>query len=191
MTTVGYLKLVQLLKSGKVAVMPTDTIYGIVGSALFPETVENIYRLRKRATDKPFIILIHSLNDLNHFNITLTEKKVKFLEKIWPNPVSIVLPCGDAKLKYLHRGKNSLAFRMPKDEKLMEILKSTGPLVAPSANFEGEKPSETIDEAKKYFRDKVAFYLDRGRINSQPSTLIKLNNNGSYEILREGDFKLP
>lgn len=181
---------VQLLSEGKIGVIPTDTIYGIVGSTLIPDVVEKIYHLRKRAIDKPFIILISSLNDLNHFNIELTDKQRDFLQKNWPNPISVILPCPHDKWEYLHRGTNNLAFRLPKNVELLETLKQTGPLVAPSANFEGEKPAENIDQAKKYFGDSVAFYLDGGRINSSPSTLINLNIDGSYEILRKGDFTI-
>lgn len=182
-------QVITLLRNGGVAVIPTDTIYGVVGSALNKKTVEKIYHLRKRSSDKPMIILISDLNDLNHFNIELTEKQKEFLKRIWPNPVSVILSIQSEKFKYLHRGTNSLAFRMPKDENLLELLKQTGPLVAPSANFEGEKPSETINDAKKYFGDQV-FYLDSGKIKSQPSTLINLATDGSYQILRQGQYKL-
>ena len=183
-------KIIKLLKSGKIGVMPTDTIYGIVGSALNTEVVEKIYKLRKRSLGKPMIILISSLNDLNQFNIELTDKQKDFLQKIWPNPVSVVLPCQSEKFKYLHRGKNSLAFRMPKNKKLLELLKQIGPLVAPSANFEGEKPSETIAEAKKYFGDNVDFYIDGGRLISRPSTIVELNEDGILNILRQGKYKV-
>ncbi|MBI2018330.1 threonylcarbamoyl-AMP synthase [Candidatus Daviesbacteria bacterium] len=179
-----------LLTKGEVGVIPTDTIYGIVGSALNQETVERIYQLRKRAADKPFIILIPSIEDLKKFGIQLTEKQKEFLEKVWPNPVSVILPVKNEKFNYLHRGKNSLAFRMPKNEWLLDILKRVGPLVAPSANIEGQKPSETIDNAKQYFGDNVDFYMDGDRIESQPSTLIQLTSYGSYNILRQGTFQL-
>ena len=52
---------VSILKNGGVVVMPTDTIYGIVGSALNLEVVEKIYKLRKRILDKPMIILVGSI----------------------------------------------------------------------------------------------------------------------------------
>lgn len=182
-------KIVNLLKNGGVGVVPTDTIYGIVGSALNPETVEKIYTLRKRSADKPMIILISSLNDLNHFNIQLTEKQLKFLKNIWPNPVSIILPVVGEKWKYLHRGTNSLAFRIPKNEKLLELLRAVGPLVAPSANPQGEKVSETIKEAKRYFGNQVAFYVDGGKIAAKPSTLIELSDR-LVKVLRQGEFKL-
>ena len=178
-------KIIQLLRVGKIGVMPTDTIYGIVGSALNPETVEKIYKLRKRAKDKPMIILISSLDDLKKFKIKLTDKQKKFLEKIWPNPISVVLPCKDKDFEYLHRGKNSLAFRMPNNQALLGLLKEIGPLVAPSANFEGEKPAENIATAKKYFGNQVAFYLDEGTIHSTPSTLVRFEND-SIKLLRQG-----
>ncbi len=166
---------VQLLKAGKVGVIPTDTIYGIVGSALNPKTVERIYKLRKRSIDKPFIILISQLSDLKKFEIQITEKQREFLENHWPNPISVVV--------------SGMAFRIPKDLWLRRLLDQIGPLVAPSANFEGEKPAETISEAKKYFGDNVDFYVDGGVIKSQPSTLIRLNEDGTYTILREGMVK--
>ena len=180
---------VNLLKKGKVGVMPTDTIYGIVGLALNPEVVEKIYKLRKRSSDKPMIVLISSLDDLKKFDVSLTRKQAEFLKKIWPNPISVVLPCISAKFKYLHRATFSLAFRIPKDENLLKLLKETGPLVAPSANLEGEKPSENIKMAKIYFSNKIDFYVDGGKMLSKPSMLIAITDD-SVKILREGDLSL-
>ncbi len=182
-------KVVELLKLGRIGVIPTDTIYGIVGSALNPAAVEEIYNLRKRSLDKPMIILISSLDDLNKFDIELNPKQKEFLEKNWPNPLSVILSCESEEFKYLHRGTNSLAFRMPNDKNLLEILNKVGPLVAPSANFEGEKPAENIGEAKKYFGDKVSFYLDGGVMYSTASTLVEFKND-SINTLRQGNFKL-
>ncbi len=165
--------------------MPTDTIYGIVGSALNPQTVEKIYTLRRRSKNKPFIILISSIKDLKKFDIKLTKKQEVFLKKCWPNPLSVILPCRSERFFYLHRGTNSLAFRMPKNEKLLELLQEVGPLVAPSANIEGAKPAQTLDEAKKYFGGKVDFYIDGGEIISKPSALIVLSDAG-VKVLRPG-----
>ncbi len=182
--------IVNILKNGGVGIIPTDTIYGIVGSALNKKAVEKIYQLRKRSLDKPFIILIFSINDLKKFDIKLTQKQEEFLQKIWPNPISVVLSCPNKRFTYLHRAKFSLAFRMPKDKNLLKILKETGPLVAPSANFEGEKPAENILEAKQYFKDQVSFYVDKGEIKSKPSTLLSINGQGTLTVLREGSWKI-
>lgn len=169
--------IIGLLKKGGVGVVPTDTIYGLVGCALLRQTVEKIYTLRQRDVQKPLIILISSLDDLKIFNIELSTKTKKILSQFWPGPVSIILPCNDDHFFYLHRGTNSLAFRIPDKPPLLALIKKVGPLVAPSANLEGQPPAQTIKQANKYFGDKVSFYIDGGKICAPPSTIISLEKN--------------
>lgn len=178
------------IKDGAVAVIPTDTIYGIVGPALNPKTVEKIFKLRKRASSKPMIILIGSLDQILDLGVKITLKQKATLKKIWPGAISIVIDCKIKSLHYLHRGKKSLAFRMPNNEFLLNLLKITGPLVSPSANFEGESPALNTSSAKKYFKDSVSFYIDAGDLDSKPSTIAKLERS-KLLTLREGAAKIP
>lgn len=164
-----------LLKDGAIGVIPTDTIYGICGSAFSEKTVEKIYKLRKRNSDKPFIVLIGNIGDLKKFGVKIFGKQKVFLNKVWPGKVSAILKCPLKKFAYLHRGTKTIAFRMPKSALLEKILKISGPLVAPSANHEGKPPAKNIKEAKKYFGDKI-FYLNRGDFVSKPSTLVDLTS---------------
>ncbi|MCK4454113.1 threonylcarbamoyl-AMP synthase [Candidatus Parcubacteria bacterium] len=164
----------KILKKGGIGVLPTDTIYGLVGSALSRKTVERIYKVKKRKQDKPFIILISSLKDLKLFNIRPDKEILILLRKIFPAKVSIILPCKNKKFFYLHRNKNSLAFRIPKDIWLRRLLSKTGPLVAPSANLEGMPPAEIIEEAKEYFGDKIDFYFNKGRKKEKPSIILEI-----------------
>ena len=173
-----------LLKEGAIGVIPTDTIYGICGSALNKKTVERIYSLRKRKPEKPMIVLISSLNDLKKFQIKLTNWQKKILSQIWPAKISVILGCSSNKFKYLHRGMKTLALRIPGNKELNKILKISGPLVAPSANWEGYQSAMTITEARKYFQDKV-FYYNKGRVVGKPSTLIDLTKK-SVKVLRIG-----
>lgn len=180
-------EIVHILKSGGVGVLPTDTQYGLVAQALNESAVEKVYELRKRSPSKPFIILISSIDDLKLFDINSDEKTMNFFKKIWPNPVSIILPVNSNKFAYLHRGTNSLAFRVPDNQELLNILSETGPLIAPSANIEGHPYAKTIDEAKNYFKNSVNFYEDKGLLESNPSTLIKIED-GNIEVLRQGKY---
>lgn len=181
--------LAAILSAGGVGVLPTDTLYGIVGSALNKKTVERIYRLRKRNLKKPMIILLGSLSDLALFGIALNKKERALARHVWPGKVSVILPCAAKKFTYLHRGTKTLAFRMPEPAWLRALLKKTGPLVAPSANIEGEPPAKTIAEAKKYFGARVEFYANAGRRVSQPSTIIALER-GNIKVLRAGAVKI-
>ena len=178
-------EVVHILKGGGIGILATDTLYGIVGSALKRDTVERIYTARKRAPDKPCIILISFIDDLLQFSIQIDQNTKNELLKYWPGPVSVILPCPDEKFAYLHRGKKSLAFRVPSDKKLLDLLEQTGPLLAPSANTEGCSPAETVEHAREYFGENVDFYIDDGLIQSPPSTILRFEN-GEMSLVRRG-----
>ena len=179
-----------ILKKGGIGVMPTDTIYGIVGSALDRATVERIYAIRRRNPKKPLIILIGSMRDLRRFGIRPDRKSAAIFRKLWPGKVSIILPCRNKKFTYLHRGTKSLAFRLPAKRSLRNLLKRTGPLVAPSANWEGHPPARTIAQAKRYFGKGVDFYVGTGLLDSPPSTLVAIRR-GRVIVLRPGAVAIP
>lgn len=153
--------------------IPTDTIYGIVARAEDRVAVGNLYKIRRKSNDKPLIILISSISDLERFSIDPGYYS-KVFDKYWPGPVSIILPCNDRKLEYLHLGTNSLAFRLPNNKVLQELVTQTGPLVAPSANLPGQPPAINIETAKNYFGTKVSYYLDGGEIHGEPSKIVSL-----------------
>ena len=175
---------VEELNGGGVAVIPTDTIYGIVARSLDPGAVERLYQLKGRDSSKPFIILVSSAEALADFEIELSLDQKNAISKYWPGPVSLIFDCPNEKLNYLHRSTNSLAFRIPNNSWLLELLSETGPLSAPSANPEGQAPAHDINQARDYFNTQVSCYVDGGEMVSQPSRLIKIYPDGREEILR-------
>lgn len=181
--------IVKCLGNNGVGVLPTDTLYGLVGSAFSKKAVARIYRLKKRNSKKPLIVLIGSLRDLARFGVKPDAKTRKILQNIWPGKVSVILPCRNKKFQYLNRGTNTVAFRLPAKHSLRNLLKKTGPMVAPSANPEGLPSARTIREAKNYFGDSVDFYADCGRLYSLPSTLIAIKG-GNIIIKRWGSGKV-
>ena len=185
----GNAEIIKILKKGGVGVFPTDTIYGLVGSALSKTAIERIYRLKKRSPKKPMIILIGSKRNLKLFKIKLSRETEKLLKKNWPGKVIVILPCPLRKFFYLHRGTKKLAFRLPKKEWLRSLLKKTGPLAAPSANPESLPPAETIKKAKEYFAGDVDFYTGGGKLTSLPSTLIEIEKE-KITIKRKGAAKI-
>lgn len=176
------------LNNGGVGLLPTDTLYGLVARAMDRDAVNRVYKLKNRSDNKPFIILVSSLTDLNKLSIELSPNVSEFIQRVWPGPVSVILPCVDEKLAYLHKGM-SLAIRWPNNKILEDIIKHTGPLVAPSANPEGLKPATNIDDAKTYFGDSVDFYLDDGDLSGEPSTLVSIVDD-SIQIIRQGRGKV-
>lgn len=148
------------------------------------------------------IILIGDVRDLARFGVRPSATEKKILARLWPGKVSVILPLAQSasgkhartcdyikKFSYLHRGTKALAFRLPEPKWLRAFLRKTGPLVAPSANTEGRPPALTVAEAKKYFGDRVKFYVDAGRRVSKPSTLVGIRN-GQLTVLRKGAKKV-
>lgn len=163
-----------ILKKGNVVVLPTDTLYGLVGLALSGLAFKEIFTLKKRNPQKKLIVLIADLKDLEIFDIVLTSKQKEIIGKLWPGPYSLELPCFTKKYGYLLCGTHSLSFRCPDNDLLRSLIRETGPLVAPSANPEGRQPAKNIEEAQRYFGELVPLYVDGGEKVSEPSTLLSL-----------------
>jgi len=181
---------IQLIKSGKIGVLATDTIYGIHASALNPQAIENMYKIRLRDTNKPFIVLVSSLKDLNTFAVQISDTQKKLVQDLWHLGISVILPVDNKQFEYLSRNSGSIAFRLPQKESLQRIISQTGPLVSTSVNIQGDKPAETIEEAKKTFEDRLDFYIDEGHISGKPSTVVRLAGD-KVEIIRQGASVVP
>lgn len=175
-----------LLENGAVGVLPTDTVYGLVARASDPTAVKRLYDLKLRE-GKPGTIIAASVEQLEQLG--LKRRYLKAVEQFWPGAVSVIIPCGP-ELQYLHEGKNSLAVRIPDDEKLRKLLSQTGPLLTSSANHPGKPTAMNVDEAKAYFDDRVDFYEDGGDLSGRaPSTVIRIVDD-AIEIIRQGAVKI-
>lgn len=171
----------ELLKAGEIGVGPTDTIYGILALANNESAVEAVYKLKGRRPDKPCIILIDKLSQLSDYGVS--DDYIEKARHYWPAPITLVLPTNSAP-DYLTRGHKSLAFRMPDKASLRKLIRNSGPLIAPSANPEGEQPSLSVAQARKYFGEKVSFYVGSNHpIEAYASTILRLEGD-SVEQLR-------
>ncbi|MCA9352646.1 threonylcarbamoyl-AMP synthase [Patescibacteria group bacterium] len=177
-----------VIHTGGVAVIRTDTLYGIVCNAHNPHAVDRVYKIKKRNPLKASIVLVADYKQIASFGITITPEMKERLDHYWPGKVSIILPAHDISVNthYIHKGTGGIAFRMPDDPELRMMLKDIGPLIAPSANPEGEPPATTIDMARDYFGDQVDYYMDGGEVtNTTPSTIIKFSPSSDVEVIRE------
>lgn len=173
-------ELVRLLKAGKVGVLPTDTLYGLVASAVDPAATAHLYALKHRER-KPGTVIAASVDQL--VDLGLKRRYLTAVEQYWPNPISIEIPHS---IEHLHQGAGRQAFRVVDDAAVRALLEQTGPLVTTSANAPGEPPATTIAEAEQYFGDAVDFYVDGGDLSDRPpSTIIRIIDD-AVEVVRPG-----
>lgn len=172
----------QLQSSGVVGVIPTDTVYGVVARASDQTAVARLYALKQRET-KPGTLIAASVDQL--VDLGLTRRYLKAVEQFWPDSLSVIIPCGPD-LNYLHQGKQSLAVRIPQDDRLRHLLDQTGVLLTSSANHPSKTPAATVAQAKAYFGDLVDFYIDGGDLSDRkPSTVIRILDD-AIEVVRQG-----
>lgn len=160
------------------AILRTDTLYGVVARADNESAVERIYELKGRDETKPCIVLLpDAAQAYDPLPKALTER--------WPGPVSIIAPSPHAPA-WVRRSGTTVAYRLPADESLRALLAQTGPLIAPSANLQGAEPARDIAMAQDYFGERVDAYVDEGAVpvGTPPSELWRIDDNGQWEQLR-------
>jgi len=185
-STINDNNLIKEIAKGAVGVLPTDTVYGLVASARNSRAVERLYKLKHRE-NKPGTVIAASCEQLVQLGVE--QKYIDEAKAFWPNQISIILPVG-AQLDYLSQGLGSIAFRVVADDALRTLLEKTGPLLTSSANDPGDPPATTIQMAKDYFQDKVAYYVNGGKKSDNPSTIIQIIDTG-VTVIRQGVFVLP
>ncbi len=177
---------VEFLRGGGVGLLPTDTIYGLSGLALHEKAVEKVHKLKGRDSNKPLVVLISDTRQLKDLGLSIDHADL--IKKYWPGPLSVEFDATNSH-KWLNRGGNFFAVRMPDREDLKELIQEVGPIVSSSANLQGHAPAKSVDEAQKYFGNKLDFYVDTGKIDGEPSTLIKIEGS-KIKILRQGALKI-
>ena len=169
------------LSQGNLVVLKTDTIYGVTAQASSPDTSYKLYKVRKRPLAKPSILLIADIKDIPN----LTPEQSKLYESmIEERPTTLINSVDKSYFPHLPRNNNTLAFRVVKPHHLKELIRLTGPILAPSANLEGLTPATTIDEAVEYFGDGVSLYVDEGKITQNTPSRIVSISNGVLKIVR-------
>ena len=159
----------------------TDTIYGLLASATSPEAFKKLYSVRDRPLSKASILLVADPEDVPQLT---TEQRNAYRVLSDERPTTIVQPVDDSYLPHLPRENGTLAFRVIALPHLRELVRLTGPLLAPSANPEGKTPATNIAEAKNYFGDKVSLYVDGGEVTENTPSRIISFIDGAVQIIR-------
>ncbi len=180
-------ELIELIRSGAVGVIPTDTVYGLVGLASRSDTLTRINLLKQRS-NKPGTIIASSVAQL--YALGLNNHDLSIAASYWPNPLSIVI-ASNPKAIQLDFGLGSVAVRVTNNQVVAKLLSITGPLVSSSANIADQAVVTTVEAAQALFSDKVDFYVDGGDLSGRQASTIARLIEGGLEIIRDGAFRPP
>jgi len=165
-------EIAEVLLAGGVALLPTDTIYGLHAMATNEQAVARIRSMKERGDDKPFVVIASSVEQLENLGATIPDA----LGDIWPAPLTAIVAAGE----------RTIAARIPDLPWLRALLDRTGPLVSTSANRSGEPPITTPEVLADDLRDALDALLDAGPREGQPSTIVDVTGE-EPRFIREGD----
>ncbi|MHC1737789.1 MAG: L-threonylcarbamoyladenylate synthase [Ignavibacteriaceae bacterium] len=176
--------------AGKVFVYPTDTIYGFGGNIFSLKTVKRIIEIKGREASKGFILLMSSVDSLSRYAEIKDVRQLRFLRRIFPNPISVVMKLSKSGEEEL--GVKSAAFRIPDHKFCFDLCERIKlPLISTSVNRSGTAPLNDYTEIKGEFENEVdVIFYSIVKSEKSVSTLIDLTGKNPV-LLREGKIKFP
>lgn len=173
-------------RSGRLVVVPTDTLYGIGCDAFNNQAVANLLAAKHRGPDMPVPVLVGSWDTIKGLVAHYTDTARTLVEAFWPGGLSIVIPQAPSLPWNLGDTRGTVMLRMPLHPVAIELLREVGPMAVSSANISGQPPATTAVAAKQQLGTDVSVYLDGGKATiGEPSTIIDLSGAHPY-LLREG-----
>jgi L-threonylcarbamoyladenylate synthase len=161
------------LLAGGVVLLPTDTVYGL---AVHPERDEAITRLfamkgRPRSVNLP--VMISSRDDITALGGVVTRAAELLLESQYvPGPLTLAVGLSAPDRAPWLGDRDEVAVRMPDDDRLIAIIKQTGPLLVTSANLHAEQVRESVSAIVSHLVSEPDLVIDDGNRDTVPSTLV-------------------
>jgi L-threonylcarbamoyladenylate synthase len=183
-------KIANILLTGGVAMLPTDTVYGLAASPLHPTAVDRIFSLKNRPTKQNLPIMVASVKDMKAMGLDINAAIKKILSSHFvPGDITIVAGFKKKPLLNWLDGREEVAVRIPNHADLLKILEKTGPLMVTSANRHGNPTTPlTINEVLADLNGAPDIAIDGGIVENVPSTIINCRENPP-KIERNGRIK--
>ena len=165
---------VRAIRAGKLAVLPTDTVYGLVCTACEEQPAVNLYRLKGRAEIQPTALVAASIDVLLECIPELTDHVTTIARALLPGPFTLVVPNPAERFRWLSGSRpDTIGVRVPVlAGTTAMIVEQLGAVVATSANFPGDADPRRLDEVPPAIIAGVAAALDGGELPGTPSTVI-------------------
>lgn len=186
----GVAQAVAALRRGDLAVLPTDTVYGIAADAFSPPAVDRLLAAKGRGRDMPVPVLVGSWRGIDGLADHVTPTIRSLVEAFWPGPLTLIVRAAGSLAWDLGETRGTVAVRMPLHPVALAVLAETGPLAVSSANRTGMPPATDAAQAEEQLGSAVAVYLEAGSSgDAVPSTIVDLTGP-QPQVRRAGALSL-
>jgi len=180
-------KAAEIIQSGDVVAIPTETVYGLAANGLSEDAVSRIFEVKGRPSDNPLILHICDATQIDLYCHDVPQSAYRLAQLFWPGPLTMVLPAKDTVPKRTTGGLSTVALRCPDSEIARQIIQLSGvPLAAPSANISGKPSTTTAEHVLHDHGGKIPLIVDGGacRVGVE-STIVDLTEERP-RLLRPG-----
>ena len=154
----------EIIRLGGLVAFPTETVYGLGGDALNPESSRKIYAAKGRPSDNPLIVHIADKEDLYQVAAEVSDTARKLIDAFWPGPLTMIFKKKSMVPDETTGGLPTVAVRMPSDPVAAAFIKASGGFVsAPSANVSGRPSTTMAEHVIEDLSGKIDMILDGGQ----------------------------
>jgi len=179
---------VKALKAGNIIVYPTDTLYALGADIFNDGSVTKVFTVKKRPFSNPLSVAVADFEAIS--KIAYTNEFVKqVVERFLPGSLTIILRKKESVSRLVTGGLDNIAVRIPDNKIALKLLSAFGPLTVTSANVHGKKTPYVIKDIMMQFTTDILVYLDDGRLDAKPSTIVDLTLE-KPRIVRKGSITL-
>ncbi len=164
------------LLQGGVAVVPTDTVYGLAARPDEADAVRTVYRMKGRPEGMHLPVLAASVTQVRALGVAFTPAAEALARRWWPGPLTLAFGFeGRLDRPGWLAGRAEVAVRIPDHDFLRALLEQTGVLVVTSANPHGAPTPRTAHDVTVGLGTSVDLVVDGGELHDVPSTLVNVN----------------
>jgi L-threonylcarbamoyladenylate synthase len=181
----GWDRAAELLSSGRIVAVPTDTVYGVAAPLSSPGVVARLFPLKARDASKPVAVLVSDLDQARGL-VDVAPTAEALAERFWPGALTLVLPRVASFDVDLGGAGETVGVRCPDHPRLRALCARLGPLATTSANRSGHPtPDSGREVATALAGTEVAAVLDAGTLAGDASTVVRIER-GEVSVLRHG-----
>ena len=176
-----------IIKTGGLVAIPTETVYGLGANGLDPDAVSQIFVVKGRPNDNPLILHIAGADEIARYAHSIPDSAYALAERFWPGPLTMILPARDIVPRSTTGGRDTVGLRCPDCAITRDIIRLSGvPIAAPSANISGKPSTTTAQHVYHDHNGKIPLIVDSGacRVGVE-STIIDLTETPA-RLLRPG-----
>lgn len=182
--------MIDSVRQGSLAIVPTDTCYGVACDAFDATAVARLKTLRGMHHDTVITVLVADIGVVDAVATELSPIARRMASRFWPGPLTMMFDAQPSLSWQLGIPKEAVAVRIPAHQTLRALLKECGPMAVSQASPVGGEPPFTLDDALQALRNQVEIAVEGGRLSpSRLSTFIDLRK-GNLEVLRVGSVPM-